>query len=106
MVSRERVLEKRLDDVRTFVNALKIALIVQLLVSFLTALTTGFRLEILGAIILYVAVVLAMLSHQVKIREKLYLEWGKDPMNGKQDIIDAIILAITAIAIYLIVALL
>lgn len=106
MVSREKVLEKRLDDIRTFVNALKIALVIQLPISFVTALAIGFKIEILTSLIVYLVFILGILIRQIKIREKLYIEWGKDPMNGEQDIIDAIILAIASIIVYVVASIL
>ncbi|GEM_PF-3439802 len=102
MVGKEKVLEKRLDDVRTFVNALKIALIIQIPIAFLTILTTVFKVEYLITFIIVVASLLSLLIREVKIREKLYTEWGRDPMSGKDDIIDATILAVIAIAVLII----
>jgi len=105
MVSREKVLEKRLDDVRTFVNALKIVLVAQLPTSLISALAVGFRIEVLIALVVCIIAVTGLLVWNLKVRERLFAEWGRDPVSILQEIITAVILGITAILIYLIVAL-
>ena len=105
MVSRERVLEKQLDDERTFVNALRITLVTQLLIAFVTALVTKFSLEYLISFIALISVLLTVLTVEVKKRNRLLMEWGKDPVTRHDEILEIVeyvLIGLAAIAILLI----
>ena len=101
MVSREKVLEKRLDDVRNVFTALVIGIAVTIPIA---VFAQGVKPELLRAFLAYclgLLLFLAVLYYRLK---KLYEEYSRDPPMWPELGLAAIALVILGIIVLLIAA--
>ena len=103
MVSREKVLEKRLDDVRNIFIALTVAILITIPI---TLLTIDKIKTYLFYIITYMLTILCVYAYVYKLRKKLYLEWSRDPMDYSSDFIAIMIIGIIGLILIILAAIL
>jgi len=76
MISREKVLEKQLDDIRNLVIALILVLLITIPVA---VFTQGVKLELYKAFLFFSTRILALMLTLLGIFKKLYEEYPRDP---------------------------
>ena len=103
MVSREKVLEKRLDDVRNIFIALTVAILITIPI---TLLTIDKIKTYLLYIIIYMLTILCVYVYVYKLRKELYEEWGRDPMDYSSDFIAIMIIGIIGLILIILAAVL
>lgn len=109
MVSREKVLERKLARLEALLNVIEATAVVELPVSYIVALFRGFNLSVLAGIVVTYLVLGIVYGIFRRIYDKIFEEWSRDPpMRRRLDPHDLlmIICPIAAIVIMLIVWLL
>ena len=102
MVSKEKILEKRLDDIRNIFIALTIAIIITIPI---TIFTFKEIIQYITYLLIYVAIVSVVYIYIVLKREKLYSEWGRDPMKLPPDAIAGLTILAAGIIILILMIL-
>ena len=86
MVTKEKVLERKLSRIEALLNAIEITMIVELPVGYVVALMKKLDVGVLtGLVVLYLGLVLAYSIFRKRYR-KLFEEWSHDPPMKRRKI--------------------
>ena len=85
MVSREKVLERRLARIEVLLNAIEITMLVQIPVSYIIALVRGLEIStVVSIVVLYLILSIAYIRLR-RSYDRLFEEWGRgSPVKNRR----------------------